>query len=40
MQSLWSNAYGRCMMTSAPQLSVTSPGTQNSTLGNVGRLQI
>jgi hypothetical protein len=40
MQSLWSNAYGRCMMTSSPHLSVTSPGTQNSTLGKTVSLQI
>lgn len=40
MQSLWSNAYGRCMMTSSPHLSVTNAGTQNSTLGRAASLQI
>jgi Ricin-type beta-trefoil lectin domain len=40
VQSLWSNAYGRCMMTSAPHLSVSNPGTQNSKLGKTVSLQI
>ncbi len=40
MQSLWSNAYGRCMMTSSPHLSLTNPGTRNSTLGKTVSLQI
>ncbi len=33
MQSLWSNAAGACVMTAAPSLTVTNPGTQTSTLG-------
>lgn len=40
MQSLWSNTYGRCMMTSSPHLSVASPGTQRSTLGRAVSLQV
>jgi len=32
MQSLWSNAAGACVMTSA-SITVTNPGTQTSTLG-------
>jgi Ricin-type beta-trefoil lectin domain/Putative Ig domain len=33
MQSLWSNAAGRCVMTTTPSLTVTTPATQRSTLG-------
>jgi hypothetical protein len=40
MQSLWSNAAGRCVMTSAPHLSVTKPGTQKNILGKAVSLQI
>ena len=40
MQSLWSNAAGRCVFTSAPHLTVTSPGTQKSTLGRAVSLQV
>jgi 3D (Asp-Asp-Asp) domain-containing protein len=40
MQSLWSNAAGRCVLTSAPHVTVTSPGTQRSTLGRGVSLQI
>jgi Ricin-type beta-trefoil lectin domain/Putative Ig domain len=40
MQSLWSNAAGRCVLTSAPHVTVTSPGTQKSTLGRGVSLQI
>ena len=40
MQSLWSNAAGRCVLTSAPHVALTSPGTQKSTLGHGVSLQI
>jgi Ricin-type beta-trefoil lectin domain/Putative Ig domain len=40
MQSLWSNAAGRCVLTSSPQLSVTRPATQKSTLGKSVSLQV
>ncbi len=33
MQSLWSNAAGGCVMASGPSLTISSPGTQTSTLG-------
>ena len=40
MQSLWSNAAGRCVMTSAPRITVTRPATQKSILGRAVSLQI
>ena len=40
MQSLWSNAAGRCVMTATPRITVSSPGTQSSTLGRGVGLQI
>jgi hypothetical protein len=40
MQGLWSNANGRCVITSAPALTVTNPGTQKSVLGATVSLQI
>ncbi len=40
MQSLWSNAAGRCLLTSAPGLMVATPGTQKSTLGASVSVQV
>jgi serine protease len=40
MQSLWSNAANRCIMTASPQLTVTKPATQRSTIGSSVSLQI
>lgn len=40
MQSLWSNSGDRCIMTSSPTLTVTTPATQKSTLGRAVSLQI
>jgi serine protease len=40
VQSLWSNSAGRCVMTTNPKLSVTTPATQKSTLGKAVSLQI
>lgn len=40
MQSLWSNAAARCVMTTAPALNVTTPGSQRSVLGSRVSLQV
>lgn len=40
MQSLWSNAVSRCVMSGVLSLSVTTPATQSSTLGKAVSLQI
>ena len=40
MQSLWSNAAGRCVLTTAPVLDVSTPGTQTSTLGRKVSFQV
>jgi hypothetical protein len=40
MQSLWSNAVGKCVMNGSLSLSVTTPATQRSTLGHGVSLQI
>ena len=40
MQSLWSNAADRCVMTSKPGLTIHNPGTQVSTLGKAVSLQV
>jgi hypothetical protein len=40
MQSLWSNAAGRCVLTTSPRLTVSRPGTQKSTLGRPATLQV
>jgi serine protease len=40
MQSLWSNAAGRCVMKTTPTLSVATPATQKSILGRAISLQI
>ena len=40
MQSLWSNAARRCVMTSKPTISVTAPPAQQSTLGAGVSLQV
>jgi Ricin-type beta-trefoil lectin domain/Putative Ig domain len=34
VQSLWSNASSRCVLTSSPKVSLTAIGTQQSTMGN------
>jgi hypothetical protein len=34
MQSLWSNDWGQCVMTSSPYLDIFSPGNQSSLLGS------
>jgi hypothetical protein len=40
MQSVWSNAVGRCVMTTSPKLYVPMPATQKSTLGKAVSLQL
>jgi hypothetical protein len=40
MQSLWSNAWGQCVMTSAPYLDIFSPGNQSSLTGHALSLGI
>jgi hypothetical protein len=40
MQSLWSNAVGRCVMTPTPSLTVTTPGLQHATLGVRASLRV
>ncbi len=40
MQSLWSNAAGRCVMTTSPQLTVGVPGTVMATLGVRASVQV
>jgi hypothetical protein len=40
MQSLWSNAARRCVLTASPTLAVIKPGTQASVLGTRTRLQV
>jgi hypothetical protein len=40
MQSLWSNAAGGCVLTSAPKVTVKNPGNQKTTLGSEVSLQI
>ncbi len=40
MQSLWSNAAGRCVMTTSPKLYVPAPATQKSVLGRPVSLQL
>jgi hypothetical protein len=40
MQSLWSNAAGRCVMKTIPTLSVATPAAQKSILGTAVSLQI
>ena len=42
MQPLWSNAAGGCVMTGAlqDQVTITSPGTQTSTIGKAVSLQV
>jgi serine protease len=40
MQSLWSNAAGRCVQTTSPSLAVSRPGNQAGVLGARARLQV
>jgi len=40
VQSLWSNAADGCVMSTVPQLAVTSPGAQKAVLGNAVSLQV
>jgi hypothetical protein len=40
MQSLWSNAAGRCVMTTSPTLYVPTPPAQKSVLGKAVSLQL
>jgi hypothetical protein len=40
MQSLWSNAAGRCVLTTSPRLAVTTPGTQKTILGTGVSVQV
>jgi hypothetical protein len=40
MQSLWSNSTGGCVLTTTPRLTLSTPGTQKSTLGVPVSLQV
>ena len=40
MQSLWSNAAGRCILTASPVVSITRPRNQQTILKHAVRLQV